>query len=128
MNKEILAGLAWGGAVIALALGATWARKLGYVEADTVTRLVFGSNGLMIAWYGNRIPKAFVASPQARRAKRVAGWSMTISGLVYAALWAFVPIPVAIWGGSAAVLAGIAATIGYCLSLQSKGKTAASAE
>ena len=29
MNKELISGLAWGGAIIAVALGATFARKLG---------------------------------------------------------------------------------------------------
>jgi hypothetical protein len=122
MNKELVAGLAWGGSVLAVAFGATLARRLGHVEADTVTRMVIGSNGLMIAWYGNRIPKAFVRSAEARRAKRVAGWSMVLSGLAYAGLFAFAPLPVASWGGLGAVLAGFAVTIGYCLSLPSKAK------
>ncbi|KQU75617.1 MULTISPECIES: hypothetical protein [unclassified Rhizobacter] len=120
MNKELIAGLAWGGGVVALALGATLARKMGYVEADTVTRVVIGTNGLMMAWYGNRIPKDFVPSAQASRARRVAGWSLVLGGLTYAGLFAFAPLPVAVWGGSGAVLAGIAVTIGYCMSLQSK--------
>ena len=122
MNKEIVSGLAWGGGIVALALAATLARKLGYVEADTVTRLVIGANGLMIAWYGNRIPKTFVPSARARRAQRVAGWSMVVSGLFYAGVWAFAPIPVAVTAGSGAVLAGIAVTLGYCLSLGAKAK------
>src|SRR5262245_60148157 len=111
MNKEIIADLTWGGGIVAVALGATLARKLGYVEADTVTRIVIGLNGLMMAWNGNRIPKTFTSNAQARRAKRVAGWSLVLSGLVYAALFAFAPIQVAIWGGSGAVLAGFAVTI-----------------
>jgi len=124
MNKEITAGLAWGGGIVAVALLATLARKLGYVEAETVTRVVIGLNGLMMAWNGNRIPKSFTPSEQARRAKRVAGWSLVLSGLVYAGLFAFAPMPVAIWGGAGAVVAGIAVTIGYCLSLQSRAKAA----
>jgi len=124
MNKELIAGLAWGGGIVALALGATLARKLGYMDGDTVTRLVIGMNGIMIAWYGNRMPKAFAPSATARRLARVAGWSMALSGLVYAGLWAFAPIPVAIIGGCGAVLAGIAVTLGYCLSLRAKAKTA----
>ncbi len=124
MNKELIAGLVWGGGIVALAIGATLARKLGYIEADTVTRVVYGSIGLMVAGYGNRIPKAFVASAEARRAKRVAGWSMVLSGLIYAGMWIFAPIPVASWGGFGAVIAGIAVTMGYCLSLPSKVKAA----
>ena len=114
MNKEIIAGLAWGLSMVALAIGATSARKLGYVDADTVTRVVYGSIGLMTAWFGNRIPKTFFANAQARRAQRIAGWSTVLSGLIYAAFW----------GGSGAILAGFAVTIGYCLSLKSKANVA----
>ncbi len=124
MNKELIAGLAWGGGIIALALGATYARKLGYVDGDTVTRVVIGINGLMIAWYGNRMPKALVPSAWARQVARVGGWSMVLSGLVYAGLWAFAPVPVAIAGGCGVVVAGIAVTLGYCLSLRAKAKVA----
>lgn len=124
MNKELIGALAWGGGIIALALGATFARKLGYVDGDTVTRVVIGINGLMIAWYGNRMPEAFAPSAQARQVTRVGGWSMVLSGLVYAGLWAFAPIPVAVAGGCGAVIAGTAVTLGYCLSLRAKAKAA----
>jgi|APFre7841882724_1041349.scaffolds.fasta_scaffold60064_3 hypothetical protein len=124
MNQEVLGSLALGVGIVVLALVATSARKLGYIDADTVTRIVTGANGLMIAWFGNRLPKAFVPSACARRARRVAGWSLVLSGLVFAVLWAFAPIPLAVAGGSAAVLAGIAVTVGYCLSLRAKAKTA----
>jgi hypothetical protein len=66
MNKEIKAALAWGGSVLVVAL---------CIDGDTVDRVVFGTNGLMIAWYGNRIPKSIAPSAQARRAQRVAGWT-----------------------------------------------------
>ncbi len=124
MNKEMIRGLAWAGGIIGLALAATYARRLGYVDRDTVTRLVIGLNGLWIAWYGNRIPKVFAPNACARHAKRVSGWSMVISGLVYAALFAFAPLQAAFFGGSGAILAGIAVTIGYCLSLRAKAKAA----
>lgn len=124
MNKDLIGSFAWGVGIVALALGATVARKLGYIDGDTVTRLVFGANGLMIAWFGNRMPKAFVPSAWARSVRRVGGWSLALSGLVYAGLWAFAPIPVAIAGGSGAVLAGIAVTVGYCVSLRAKAKVA----
>lgn len=122
MNKDFIANLAWGGGIVVVALAASLARKLGYLEADTVTRLVIGLNGLMIAWNGNRIPKAFVPNAQARRARRVAGWSLTLSGLVYAAMFAFAPLQAALWGGAGAVLAGIAVTIGYCFSLRAQAR------
>jgi len=124
MNKELIKGIAWGGGAIVLALGMSYARKLGYVDGDVVTRVVIGYNGLMIAWYGNDLPKAFVPHAGARKARRIAGWSMFLSGLVYAGLFAFAPLPLAAWGGAAAVVTGIAVTISYCLSLRAKVKTA----
>jgi len=122
MNKDLIGNLAWGGGIVAVALAASLAHRLGHGDAETVTRLVIGLNGLVMAWNGNRIPKSFVPNENARRARRVAGWSLVISGLVYAALFAFAPIPVAVWGGVAAVLVGIAVTIVYGLSLQSRAK------
>jgi hypothetical protein len=122
MKGELIDGIAWGGSIVLLAIGASFAHKLGYIEAETVQRLVFCGIGLMVAGFGNRIPKAFVASAETRRAKRVAGWSTVLSGLLYAGLWVFAPFPVATWAGVAAVLTGFAVTMSYCLSLPSKAK------
>jgi len=124
MNKDLIGSFAWGGGIVAVALAGTFARQMGYVDGDTVTRVVIGLNGLMIAWFGNRMPKAFVPSVLARRVHRVGGWSLVLSGLIYAGLWAFAPIQTAVIGGSAAVLTGIAITIGYCLMLRAKAKAA----
>jgi hypothetical protein len=124
MNKEVIGSLAWAGGILAVALGGTFARQMGYVDSDTLTRVVIGMNGLMIAWFGNRMPKAFVPSNLARRVHRVGGWSLVLSGLVYAGLWAFAPIQTAVIGGCGAVLAGMAVTIGYCLALRARAKAA----
>jgi hypothetical protein len=122
MRGELIGALAWAGIIIALALGMSFARRMGHVDDDTVKRVVIGMNGLWMAWYGNRIPKNVVPSARAGQAQRVAAWSLVLSGLVYAGLWAFAPFPVAIWGGCGAVVAGIAVTLGYCLSLRAKAK------
>ena len=124
MNKQLITDLTWGVGTLVVALVASLARKLGYVDGATVTRVVIGMTGLMIASYGNRVPKTFVPSSEARQARRVAAWSLVLSGLVYAGLWAFAPIPVAVAGGCGAVLLGMAVTIGYCISLRAKAKTA----
>ena len=123
MNKQLITDLAWGVGIVVVALVASWARKLGYLEADTATRVVIGLTGIMIASFGNRLPKTFVPSSRARQARRVAAWSLVLSGLAYAGLWAFAPIPIAVAGGSAAVILGMAVTFGYCLSQRSKAKT-----
>lgn len=124
MNKDILGSLAWGVGIIVLALCATFARQQGYIDADTVTRLVLGATGLMVAWFGNRMPKTIAPSARARQAQRVGGWSMALSGLVYAGLWAFAPTNVAVIGGCGAIIIGIAVTFFYCLSLRNRAKAA----
>ena len=124
MKKHLIADLTWGVGIVVLALGATSARKLGYIEAETVTRLVLGATGLMVAWFGNRMPKTFVPSTRARQAQRVGGWSMALSGLAYAGLWAFAPFDVALIGGCGAILVGIAVTVGYCLSVRDRANAA----
>jgi hypothetical protein len=90
----------------------------GYIDHDTMLRLVIGINGLMIAYYGNRAPKAVAPSAYARQITRVAGWSLVLSGLVYAGFWAFAPIPLAITVGTGTVAAGMIVTLGYGLWLR----------
>lgn len=124
MNKELIGSLAWAGGLLALGLGGTWARQAGYIDQDALTRLVMGAIGLMIAWYGNRMPKNFVPSASARKVARVGGWSMALSGLVYSLLWAFAPVDVAVAIGCGAVAAGIAGTIGYSIALRSNARSA----
>jgi len=122
MNRELTGYIAWAVGIVAVALAASYARKLGYIDQDTTTRVVIGLNGLMIAWIGNRLPKSVAPSTCVGRVKRVGGWSMVLSGLVYAGLWAFAPTNVAVAGGCAAVIAGIAVTAGYCMVLRSRAR------
>jgi hypothetical protein len=122
MNRELTGSLAWGGGIIALALAASFARQQGYIDGDTVTRLVLGATGLMVAWSGNRMPKVVVPVAWYGRAARVGGWSMALSGLVYAGLWAFAPIPVAVAGGCGAIVVGLAVTAWYSFTLRARAK------
>jgi hypothetical protein len=62
-------------------------------------------------------------SVTAQQVTRVGGWSLAISGLIYAALWAFAPFQTAVVGGCAAIIIGMAVTFGYCIRLRSKTKT-----
>jgi hypothetical protein len=119
--KEILPGVAWGAGILLLGLGARFAFNQGYIDDDMMQRVVIGATGLMIAYFGNRAPKAVAPSAYAQQIARVAGWSLVLSGLVYAGLWAFAPIPVAIWVGCGAVAAGMIVTLGYCLWLRARG-------
>ena len=120
MNKDLAGSFAWGGGILVVALVLSLARKAGMVDPETVTRIVIGATGLMVAWFGNMMPKRFVPSQAARRVHRVGGWSLVISGLIYAAAFAFAPIQTAVLIGCGSVLAGMAITIGYCVSLRAK--------
>jgi hypothetical protein len=124
-KKELMAALVYAVCMLALAFGMIAARNAGYVDKDTVTRIVTAPIGLWMAWYGNRMPKTFVPNAKAREARRVAAWSQVASGLVYAGLFLFAPLSVAFIGGAAAVIAGIVVTVGYCLSLREKAKPTA---
>ena len=120
MKKQLLGDLAWGGGIVLLALGASFARNQGYIDQDAVLRIVIGATGLMIAYFGNRAPKLIAPSAHARKITRVAGWSLFLSGLVYAGLWAFAPIPLAITLGCGSVAAGMIVTLGYCFWLRAQ--------
>ena len=120
MKKDLIQDLAWGGGIIVLALCASYARSQGVIDHETTTRIVIGATGLMVAAFGNRMPKRFAPSEKARRVQRVGGWSLAISGLIYAGLWAFAPLNVALWVGCGAIIAGMAVTLGYCLWLRGR--------
>jgi len=62
MTNDLKGSLAWSVGIVAIALVATLARQLNFIDGDTVTRIVLGVTGLMVAWYGNRMPKAFVTN------------------------------------------------------------------
>lgn len=122
MKKPFRTALAWGGGILLLALGAKFAFNHGYIDRDTMLRLVVGINGLMIVYYGNLVPKAVAPNANVRQVMRLSGWSQVLSGLVYAGVWAFAPIPLAVTIGTAAVAAGLVATLGYCFWLKSQGR------
>ena len=122
IKTGVMKDLAWGVGIVVLALSATWARQQGWIDGDTVTRLVMGATGLMLAAFGNRAPKRLAPSACAARVARVSGWSLAISGLIYAGQWALAPFEVALWGGCAAVLIGMVVTFGYCFSVARRAR------
>jgi len=121
MNKDILAGLICAACIVLLALAARFAHAHGYIDSDVTLRVV-AMNGLLIAYFGNNIPKKVAPNACARQAMRVSGWSMVLSGLVYAGLWAFAPIPVAVTVGTGVVFAGVIVTLGYCVLLNGRAR------
>lgn len=123
MKKDLITSVAWGVGIVLLALVASCASNSGMIDQETVQRLVLGATGLMVAAYGNRMPKSFAPTVTAQQVSRVGGWSLASSGLVYAALWAFAPIQTAVVGGSAAIIVGMVVTFAYCCHLRSRIRT-----
>lgn len=111
MKAETLAGVIWAGAILILALGGALALSAGLMDKDMATRLVMGLNGLVLAWYGNRLPKAVQPDARARQASRVAGRVLVAGGLANAGFWAFAPVDTAIVYGTGAIAAAAAITL-----------------
>ena len=122
VKKEILTALVFAAIMLPLALAARYAHAHGYIDADTKLRIL-AMNGLWIAYYGNLMPKAFVPYAWAQKSRRFSGWMLVLSGLAFAGLWAFAPIPLAITLGTAAVLAGVIASLAYCLWLNAQARS-----
>ena len=124
VKRNMIGNVVWAISILAVAFALNLAREAGYLGAETPQRITTTMMGLMVAWLGNRMPKAIVPSACARQAKRVAGWTMTLSGLIYAALYAFAPLHVAFVYGCGAIVAGLLITLTYCLSLRASRKSA----
>ncbi len=79
MKKELIAAAAWAAVMLTLAIGAKVAHQLGYIDRETVQRVVTAPIGLWMVWYGNRIPKmTFTRNAQARQAQRVSAWAFRV--------------------------------------------------
>ncbi len=120
MNKDLIESLAWGAGIFVLALIASAARNLGYIDQETTTRIVIGATGLMVVAFGNRLPKTFAPSACARKVQRFAAWSLVLSGLIYTGAFIFAPIDVAVVIGCGAIVASVAINLVYCLSLRNR--------
>ena len=124
MKKDLIESLAWGGGVFVLALVCSVARNLGYIDQETTTRIVLGATGLMIAAFGNRIPKTFAPGACARKVQRFTAWTLVLSGLIYTGAFIFAPMDMAVVIGCGAIILGIAINFIYCLSLRNRAKAA----
>lgn len=93
MNPSVKSSLVLAGASIITALAAAGARNIGLIEEDTATRISMTVIGLVIAWYGNVMPKtAPVRSPRAIANQRLAGYALAVAGLINAAIWIWAPM------------------------------------
>lgn len=98
-----------------------YAQHLGVIEPDFAERATGVMIGLMLAYYGNVIPKAVGTSRNleagARRqsALRVSGWAFALAGLAYAALSPIAPKGMGDSISIAAVALAVIVTLGYAV-------------
>lgn len=94
--------------LLALPLGAHLARALGWIAADNsdlMNRLYGIASGLILAAYGNFIPRQLDRYDPAKadpgrwqRLQRRAAWAFVLAGLACATLWVLLPVrAAAIW-------------------------------
>jgi hypothetical protein len=114
LNK-LAPSLALAAAMIGAALAIVYASKAHLIDGDAGTRTVMAIIGLALVHQANAIPKAVLRSERARSMRRLSGYAFFLSGLAYAAIWAFAPIGVAADASMIAVGAAMILVIGACL-------------
>jgi hypothetical protein len=116
MTQRITGGLTIAFALLSVAAGLAYARRIGVVSPDLAVRGTMAAIGLMLAFYGNAIPKVIkVTTPRARAIQRFTGWAFVLAGLAYAAIWGLAPLNLAAEAASAAVAAAMVSVFVYCL-------------
>ena len=110
-------------AMSALLMTLAWAGKADLIIGDLAMRLSMIVTGLVIAFYGNAIPKLVLRSARARSARRFAGWAFVLSGLTCAAVWAVAPIEVAKPVSIAMIASTVVLVFGVCMLTRTSAPT-----
>ena len=120
MTTRITSNLALAGLLIAVSIALVFLRRQGVVGAEAPARGAMMLTGILLAVYGNVIPKSVSRlSAKGESLQRVTGWATVVAGLGYAAIWAFAPIDIAAIASMIAVALGFVIVIGYCAWLRS---------
>ena len=101
--RSIAGALVVAGAMLAVAIGFRIANAYGAeIDHDTRTRVVTAMFGLMVAWFGNMIPKTVTPLEQLRcdparyeARQRRAGWAFVLAGIGWSLSWLLLPAPAA---------------------------------
>ena len=119
LTKSIGGGLAIAAFILAAAKSLQYAQAGELIEPEMARRTMHVIIGLVLAFYGNYMPKrigpsrsAACAITRSQMALRVGGWSMTLAGLTYAGLWAFAPLGFADIASMVVVLTACVVTLG----------------
>jgi hypothetical protein len=125
MNKKhLLIDFAWGPIIVGASLIASYLRDLGYTDGDTVTRVVMCLSGLMVAYFGNRVPQSLLPQTKTAIGRKLASKSLVFGGLVFAGLWAIAEISIANPLSIAILVLSLAITLWHVISLFLSAKLA----
>lgn len=101
--------------IFVVSIAATIAHKTGYIDEDTTTRILMVSIGLMMAAQASRGPKdELKRTARGIAIQRFTGWAVTLAGLAWTAIWAFVPVDQATLLAMAPLILAMAAIIVRC--------------
>ena len=121
MNKDITKSLALAGAILLASAGLKAAEHYGFISGDMAERGVQVILGLMVAGYGNMMPKGLgpltnpVAARRAQQALRIAGWAFVLAGLAYVGVALLVPEPYTHTAYMAVMLPAVAVGMGLVI-------------
>jgi hypothetical protein len=118
--KNIQQGAILAIVMIALSLILAWAGRADIVDRALPIRVAMVLSGLVLAFYGNTIPKMVLRSDRARSVRRFAGWAFVLSGLACAAVWALAPEAVALSVTFGTVGVAVVLVFGACLLSRSR--------
>jgi hypothetical protein len=96
--NRIPVALAIAAVIIGSSAALTYAGNRDLIGDETVQRIMQVMFGLVLAAYANVAPKelgrwrTIEAAKLSQSAHRIGGWSLTLAGLGYAALWAVTPV------------------------------------
>lgn len=132
--KPVIASLV----LSAVFLGVTFALKIaernGLIGADVGDRGFMILIGLVVAGYGNVVPKqlkrpreTIAAEMRMQTALRVCGWTMTLAGLAFAGAWTVLPESVAAPVSMLALGAAFLVVLSYALACRKGGGAGATA-
>ena len=121
MTKRIYSALGIAAFMLVTAAALRYAQGLDVISAEAARRANHTVIGLVLAVFGNFMPKDIARSRMSACASwrlqsplRVGGWLFTLAGLVYAGFSAFAPIAIADTVAISVVAAATLVTAGYC--------------
>ena len=117
--NRIPVALAIAAVIIGSSAALTYAGNRDLIGDETVQRIMQVMFGLVLAAYANVAPKelgrwrSVEAAKRSQSDARVGGWSLSLAGLGYAALWALTPVDFAGIAGIVLVAAATLLAVSY---------------